>query len=131
MPAMPAVPAQAYMPNVDPIVPVSLSETPQDMHIDIGAVPGAHNATVWMFQLRSAVSVNIPSGENAGRTITYRNVAGDLRAVGVYKGKAMSLTLPKAGGVPHDGVAVVVQQGGFGHVLGAAMISRPDYYAEQ
>ncbi|MEI9991075.1 MAG: DUF1223 domain-containing protein [Rhizomicrobium sp.] len=119
------------VPAGDPIVPVSLRETPQDMRIDIGAVPGAQNATVWMFHLRSTVSVNIPSGENAGRTVTYRNVAGDPRAVGVYRGKALSLTLPKAGNAPHDGVAVIVQQGGYGHVLGAALLSRPDYYAER
>jgi hypothetical protein len=126
IPAMPAPP-----PGWDPIVPVSLRETPQEMRIDIGAVPGAHNATVWLFQLRSAVSVTIPTGENAGRTITYHNVAGDLRAVGVYHGRALSLTLPKKTGVQHDGVAVVVQQGGYGHVIGAALISRPNYYAEQ
>ncbi|MEJ0026962.1 MAG: DUF1223 domain-containing protein [Rhizomicrobium sp.] len=131
VPAAMPMPVVPPMPPVEPVVPVSLRETPQDMHIDIGAVPGPQNATVWMFQLRSAVSVAIPSGENAGRTITYRNVASDPRAVGVYRGKALSLTLPKAGGVPHDGVAVIVQQGGYGHVLGAAMISRPDYYAEQ
>jgi len=131
IPAIPAPPMPPVMPGSDPVVPVSLRETPQEMHIDIGAVPGASNATVWMFQLRSAVSVNIPSGENAGHVVTYHNVAGDLRAVGVYKGKALSLTLPRANGAAHDGVAVIVQQGGYGHVLGAALVSRPDYYAEQ
>jgi hypothetical protein len=116
---------------VDAIVPVTLWQTPQELRIDIGAAPGAHNATVWLFQLRSAVSVTIPTGENAGHTITYHNVASDLRAVGVYRGRALSLSLPGKTGVQHDSVAVVVQQGGFGHVLGAAMISRPNYYAAQ
>src|SRR5580658_3080916 len=55
MPVMLAMPA----PPVDPVVPVSLSETPQEMHIEIGAVPGERNATVWMFHLRAAVSVNV------------------------------------------------------------------------
>ena len=75
----------------------------------------------------------MPAGENAGHTITYHNVADDLRAVGTYKGRALSLTLRKAlmGQVPHDGVAVVVQQGGYGPVIGAAFVSRPDYYARQ
>ncbi len=128
---MPPIPASPAWPAADAIVPVSLSETQQETHIEIGAATGAPNATVWMIHLRSAVSVTIPSGENAGHVVTYHNVANDLRAVGVYKGKALSLTLPKAAGVPHDGVAVIVQQGGYGHVLGAALISRPDYYAEQ
>ncbi len=84
-----------------------------------------------MFHLRSSVSVNIPAGENQGRTITYHNVVGDLRAVGVWKGPAVTLTLPRNAmqGLPHDGVAVVVQQGGYGHVVGATYIGRPAYDA--
>ena len=118
-------------PQIDPIVPVSLHETPQEIHIQIGAAPGEIGATVWMFHLRSAVSVTIPSGENAGHTIVYHNVSDDPRPVAVYKGRAMSLTLPKSNGASNDGVAVIVQQGGYGHVLGAAMLSRPDTYAAQ
>ncbi len=126
--AMGSAPAGA-----DPLVPVAVSETPQEMHIDIAGIPAETNATIWMFHLRSVVSVKVGAGENAGHTITYRNVAGDVKAVGVYKGKALTLTLPRAAmaGLPHDGVAVVVQKGGYGHVIGAAYVSRPDYYAAQ
>ena len=129
MPAPPAMPARP----ADPIVQVVVTQSPQEMHIDIGAAPGAANATVWMFHLRSAVSVNIAAGENEGHTIVYHNVAGDVRALGIYKGRAMSLTLPRAAmaGLPHDGVAVIVQQDGYGHVIGAAYVSRPSYYAQQ
>ena len=118
---------------LDAAVPISLHETPDAMQIEIGAVPGARNATVWLFRLRSAISVSVPTGENAGHTITYHNVAGDVRAVGAYKGRALSLTLHRAalGHVPHDAVAVIVQQGGYGPVIGAAFVSRPDYYAQQ
>ena len=129
MPAPPAMPARP----ADPVVQVAVTQSPQEMHIDIGAAPGAPNATVWMFHLRSAVSVNIAAGENEGHTIVYHNVAGDVRALGIYKGRAMSLTLPRAAmaGLPHDGVAVIVQQDGYGHVIGAAYVSRPSYYAQQ
>jgi hypothetical protein len=128
-PAPPAAPAWA----ADPQVNVAVTQSPQEMLIDIGAAPGAHNATVWMFHLRASVAVNIPAGENQGHTITYHNVVGDVKAVGVYKGHALTLTLPRAAmaGLPHDGVAVIVQQGGYGHVIGAAYVSRPDYYARQ
>src|SRR6266481_3573623 len=127
-PAPPVAPAYA-----DPLVPVVVTQSPHEMHIDIGATPGASNATVWMFHLRSSVSVAIPAGENEGHTVTYHNVVGDLKAIGVYKGRALTLTLPRAAtaGLPHDGVAVIVQQDGYGHVIGAAYVSRPDYYAEQ
>ena len=45
----------------------------------------------------------------------------------------MTITLPRAAmaGLPHDGVAVVVQQDGYGHVIGAAYVARPSYYAAQ
>ncbi|HEY4943754.1 MAG TPA: DUF1223 domain-containing protein [Rhizomicrobium sp.] len=119
--------------GAEPFVPVALSESPQEMHVELGAAPGAHNATVWMFHLRSAVAVNIPAGENEGHTITYHNVVGDLKAIGVYKGRALTLTLPRAAmtGMPHDGVAVIVQEDGYGHIVGAAYVSRPDFYAQQ
>lgn len=125
-PAPPAWPGETQ-------VNVAVTQSPQEMLIDIGAAPGAHNATVWMFHLRASVAVNIPAGENQGHTITYHNVVGDVKAVGVYKGRALTLTLPRAAmaGLPHDGVAVIVQQGGYGHVIGAAYVSRPDYYARQ
>jgi|SRR5579871_582784 len=122
-----AGPASAH--GADPLVPVSIVESHQEMRINIGGMGGPRNATVWMFHIRSAVNVDIRSGENEGRTITYHNVVGDLRAVGVWKGEALSLTLPRSAmaGLPHDGVAVIVQQGGYGHVIGAAYISRPEF----
>lgn len=116
--------------RTDPVVPVSMSETPQEMHINIGAAEGANNATVWMMHLRSAVNVAIKAGENAGRTVSYHNVVGDVRAVGVWKGPSLSLTLPRSAmaGLPHDGVAIIVQQGGAGHVIGAFYVARPEFY---
>lgn len=119
----PAAPAPVFIP-ADPIVPVVLRESPQDLQIDLGEAPSVHQATVWMFRLRTAVNVNITRGENAGHAITYHNVADDVRPIGVYQGHAVSFTLPKATDVPHDAIAVVVQQGGYGHVLGAAYAGR-------
>jgi hypothetical protein len=120
---------------LDPVVPIVVRETPDEMHITIGAVEDARNAnaTVWMFHIQSQVTVAIPRGENAGHTFTYRNVAGDVKAVGVWKGKTLSLTLPRSAmaGLAHDGVAIVVQQGGYGHIIGAAYLARPDFYAQR
>ena len=125
----PVTPGAPPMP-VDVNVPVNVVQNPGEMRIDIGGAPGQHNATVWMFHLRSQVTVNVGAGENAGHTITYHNVVGDLRAVGLFKGQPLTLTLPRAAmnGLPHDGVAIVVQQGGYGHVIGASYLSHPSYY---
>jgi len=52
-----------------------------------------------------------------------------VKAVGMWKGQAVTLDLPRndSPSLLHDSVAVVVQQGGYGRVIGAAQISHPDY----
>jgi len=113
-------------------VPVMIHEDPTAMHIAIGAADGARDtaATVWLYHLRNAVTVNVGSGENEGRRMTYHNVVGDLRPVGKWSGEAATIDVPRAAlaGLPHDSVAVVVQEGGgYGQVVGATLLSHPDY----
>jgi len=113
-------------------VPVSLHETKQELQIGIGASTDKNvktPATVWLFHLRGQATVAIGGGENDGRTMTYHNIVGDLKAVGQWKGDALSIALPRSEmeGLPHDAVAVVVQHGGYGHVVGSAMLSHPDF----
>jgi hypothetical protein len=116
-------------------VPVAVRETKDELHIGIGSSQdrGAPPATVWLFHLRNAATVAIGAGENGGRTMTYHNVVADLRAVGQWKGEALSIDLPRSSmeGLPHDAVAVVVQRGGYGHIVGASMLSHPDFYPER
>ena len=113
-------------------VPVMLQATHGELHIAVGqgvANPNA-NATIWLFQILGKASVNIGAGENHGRVLAYRNVVREVKAVGIWKGQALSLDLPRdeLPSAPHNSVAVVVQQGGYGRIVGAAMIARP-YYA--
>lgn len=116
-------------------IPISLSESPNEMHIAIAGVPtkSEHDATIWLFHLRDSVSVNVRGGENDGHTLTYHNVASDVRRVGVWNGAPVSLDLPKTqmAGLPHDVVAVVLQQGGYGRVIGAAAVNHPAYAPER
>jgi len=111
-------------------VPVFLRETQNELQIGIGgAERSAAPATVWMFHIKNAATVAIGGGENGGRTMTYRNVVGDLRAVGQWKGEPLAIDLPRSEmeGLPHDSVAVVVQHGGFGHIVGAAVLAHPEF----
>ncbi|HEX2590581.1 MAG TPA: DUF1223 domain-containing protein, partial [Rhizomicrobium sp.] len=115
-------------------VPVVLTATPREVHIVVGQAHDSanHDATIWMMRVLSQGTVKIGGGENQGRTITYRNVVRDLKAVGMWKGQAVTLSLPRGDTqVPHDGIAIVVQQGGFGRIIGASMISHSNYYAAQ
>jgi hypothetical protein len=117
-------------------VPVSLHETPQELRIAIGGAADRVKtpATVWMFHLRNAATVAIGGGENDGRTMTYHNVVGDLKAVGQWKGEPLAIDLPRSSmdGLPHDSVVVVVQSGGgYGKIVGAAMLSHPAFAPEE
>jgi hypothetical protein len=112
-------------------VPVLLHATRQELHVTVG--PAANHegpdATIWMFHILGKATVSIGAGENEGRTVTYHNVVRDLKAIGIWKGPAVSLDLPRQDGMdpPHDAVAVIVQQSGYGRILGAAIIGHPDY----
>jgi len=130
-----AIESRARDSDVDD-VPVMLRETQQELQIAVGP-SGEHGAapaaTVWLIHMRDSATVAIGGGENDGRTMTYRNIVGDLKAVGQWKGDQLTIDLPRAAmeGLPHDGVAVVVQRGGYGHIVGAALLSHPEFYAEQ
>ncbi len=112
-------------------VPVTLGTTPEALHIVVGsgAARDSAEATVWLFHLLSHAAVHIAAGENEGRVVTYRNVVRDVRAIGIWKGQTLTLDLPRSDQVsaPHDAVAVLVQEGGYGRVIGTAYLGPPDY----
>lgn len=107
-------------------VPVTLTASPHKLRVAVGAGgERGEDATIWMFEVMPKASVAIHAGENEGRSMTYRNVVRDVKAVGMWKGQSVSLDLPREDALnePHDGVAVVVQEGGYGRVIGAAFLS--------
>jgi hypothetical protein len=133
-----AIDAAALPANLPLSVGIGLARTPPGLHVTIAASPDSAsknklNATIWMFRLRSAVTVHIGAGENKGRTWTYRNVVSDIKELGRWNGRAVSLDLPPADAKtpPHDGVVVVLQQGGYGRVFGAAYLGHAEFYAQQ
>jgi len=111
------------------MIPIELHATPAEIHIAVGSGDANSSATIWLFHILGKVTVSIGTGENGGHTLTYHNVVRDVKAVGMWKGQSVTLDLPRndSPSLPHDSVAVVVQQGGYGRVIGAAQISHPDY----
>ena len=112
-----------------PDVPVKLSLLPNEVHVVVSSarIKSAKSATIWMMTVRPSATVKIGAGENAGRTLTYRNIVTGIKAVGLWKGKKVTLDLPPAAiGTGHsDGITVIVQQGGYGQILGATAINWP------
>ena len=102
-------------------VPVAISAGKQALHISIGADDHADSSsTIWLFRIQPWAKVAIGGGENSGHTLTYTNIVREVRAVGLWSGRAVALDLPRD--APHDAFAVVVQQGGgYGRIVGAAM----------
>jgi hypothetical protein len=86
-----------------------------------------HNATVWFIRKLSAAQVDVGGGENSGKQMTYVNVVREMAPIGMWKGEAMSLTVPRhdATAKPHDGYAVLLQEDGEGEILAATALSDP------
>ncbi|MDE2462188.1 MAG: DUF1223 domain-containing protein [Alphaproteobacteria bacterium] len=112
-----------------PDVPVTVSLRAKEVHVVVGTARTKPNrdATIWMMTVRPRATVKIGAGENAGRTLTYRDIVTEIKAVGLWKGKKVTLDLPRAatGSGPKDGITVIVQQGGYGPILGATPIDWP------
>ena len=109
-------------------VPVLLSSSGHELHVQVGGADGhTQEATVWLFDVLGKTTVGIRAGENGGRSITYRNVVRSVRAIAIWKGQPLTLDLPSGelATEPRDAFAVVVQQSGYGQVLGAAFVAGP------
>jgi hypothetical protein len=110
-------------------VSVALTGTPRELHVLVGqsstgTSEHGGDATIWIFQVMAKATVAIHAGENEGRSMTYRNIVRDVRAAGVWKGQPVSLDLPRQEIMndPHNLIAVIVQENGYGRVIGAAML---------
>jgi hypothetical protein len=106
-------------------VAVQVGGDKQQVHISVGpgTVHGGREATIWMLEILPQATVRIGDGENGGHTVTYHNVVRGIRSVGTWKGEPVTLNLPRSETAPpHRGIAVLVQQGGYGRVLGAALL---------
>ena len=112
-----------------PDVPITLSLLPNEVHVVVSGAreKSAKPATIWMMTVRPSATVKIGAGENAGKTLSYRDIVTGIKAVGLWKGKTVTLDLPRAaiGAGRSDGITVIVQQGGYGQILGATPIDWP------
>ena len=112
-------------------VAMTLTAGPDATTLSIGAAadPAAASGTIWLAMYDRSVAVEISRGENNGRTLTYANVVRKLRPIAMWKGKAMTIDLPKSEMKEADvsRCAVILQtetaDGLPGPILGAAKIS--------
>lgn len=106
--------------GVDP-VSVTLTRRGDDLQISaraVGRVSG--NPTVQIVRYHPSVRRDIRRGENAGRTLTYHNVVYSWTDAGTWNpAEPLRLRATVSGPEP---VAVIVQNGTDGAILGAAQV---------
>jgi len=87
------------------------AETPED-----------RDAIVWLVGYDDSIVKDVGGGENRGRSIEYSNVVREWRQVGRWNGKSpLNLEVPRPSG--QGGIAVIVQEGEVGPILGATQVS--------
>jgi hypothetical protein len=77
---------------------------------------------VQLAQIMPAQSVDIRRGENAGKTISYSSVVQSLEVLGQWDGVATFALDADVSGA--EQIAVIVQRGTSGPVVGAAKLFR-------
>lgn len=114
-------------------VAIDLETAGDALVIRVGAAPDDRPrppATVWLLHYEKSRTVPIGRGENSGKTITYTHLVRSMQPIGMWKGAALRLELPRREAT-HDGsggCAVLVQvdrDGGPGPIVGARVLAGP------
>jgi hypothetical protein len=105
-------------------VALDVKEDGKEFALRVGASAGAGEGTLWLMAVAPVISVKIGRGENAGSEVAYHNSVRKCEAVGMWKGEALSLRVPKSEVMVKGATAVValLQKGHVGQVLGAAVL---------
>jgi hypothetical protein len=103
-------------------VEITMSENKTDVMIDIAAGAPGKEATLWLMAYAPSVSVEIKKGENAGSTVTYKNVVRKMVPASMWHGEAAKLVLPRSSVIPEEckGWVALLQEGKVGPIIGAA-----------
>lgn len=117
--------------GADPLpLPIALDIVDGALQISVGdADIDVPQATLWLMVIEAHIQVPIGAGENGGRRLTYHNVVGQMRPIGIWKGYPMTFDLPlmdieKGHATGSIVVAQVENFKGPGPIIGAAKIDR-------
>jgi hypothetical protein len=107
-------------------IPVRFWQERNTLNFALGQeIPGhaPREATIWLGVVQMSGTVLIKEGENAGKTLNYTNVVHELTPIGIWKGQALQVQLPRAEMMQADvqKVVVLVQEGRSGPIIGATL----------
>jgi hypothetical protein len=110
-------------------VPITMMPGTDSTTVTVGAANagGKHKGTIWLALYDDPVTVPIDRGENTGIAVTYYNVVRKLRPIAMWKGKEVTIELPKSeldqAAVSRCAVILQTEENGLpGPILGAATI---------
>jgi hypothetical protein len=111
-----------------PRVPIRFWQERNTLNIAVGdSADGklVKDATIWLGVVQQTGSVDIKGGENGGRRITYTNIVRDMAAIGLWKGQALKIQIPRGAIMMPETqkTVVLIQEGRAGPILGAAWAS--------
>ena len=89
----------AALRNSPPLpVAITMAAGTDSTTVTVGAAsaPGEAKGTIWLAMYDDPVTVPIEQGENTGKSVTYYNVVRKLRPIAMWKGKEVTIDLPKS-----------------------------------
>lgn len=111
-----------------PRVPIRFWQERNTLNVAVGPSPDGKpvkDATIWLGVVQHSGSVPIKSGENAGKSITYTNIVRDISPIGLWKGQALRIQIPRGAVMMPETqkTVVLIQEGRAGPIIGAAWAS--------
>ena len=108
--------------NTHNIQPITLNKNNDNsLSADLPDLPPG-SYTLWLAGTQNEHTQAIPTGENRGRTVTYKNAVIDFTEQGSWNGKAGKRTFNIEANPDVDRYVLLVQQNGFGKITAAGQI---------
>lgn len=108
-------------------VPLWFWQERNTLNIATGAAVGSpgkpvKEATIWLGVVQSVATVEIKKGENAGKQLVYTNIVREMTPIGLWRGQAMKIQIPRAAVMLAETQksVVLIQEGKAGPIIAAA-----------
>lgn len=100
-------------------------DTDGKLLVHIGDGTAHEPATIWLVGIDHERSTQVLRGENGGSTLHEFQIVRSFKEIGTWRGQALDLAVAGSEAAGDGNVAVLVQFGGTGRIIGAAAIKPP------
>ncbi len=100
-------------------------DTDGKLVVHVGDAPAHEPATVWLVGIDRERTTSVTRGENGGQTLKEYQIVRSFKEIGTWRGQALDLTVAGSEAAGDGNVAVLIQLGGTGRIIGAAALKPP------